>query len=137
MEQRSESRVKLGEPDIITAGERRSEPRIEASTSVVITPLAAVATRFYGSVVNVSTGGVRVHCNTQLKELPKAGEVCRVQSRGDNMLCEVRNSAVAEAGADLGLQIVHWGNAGELKHLLSEPGCSSSRLAPMRSVMAA
>jgi hypothetical protein len=28
------------------------------------------------------------------------------------MLCEVRNSAVAEAGADLGLQIVHRGNAG-------------------------
>jgi hypothetical protein len=134
MEQRSESRLKLGEPDIITAEERRSEPRIEASTSVVITPLAAVATRFYGSVVNVSAGGVRVHCNTQLKELPKAGAVCRVQSRGDIMLCEVRNTVVVEAGAVLGLQIVHWGNAGELKHLLSE---SASRPAGMRTVMAA
>jgi hypothetical protein len=36
------------------------------------------------------------------------------------MLCEVRNSAVTEAGADLGLQIVHWGGAGELKRLLAE-----------------
>jgi hypothetical protein len=119
---------------MITAQERRSEPRIEASTSVVITPLAAVATRFHGSVVNVSTGGVRVHCKTQLKELPRAGDVCRVQSRGDIMLCEVRNSAVREAGAELGLQIVHWGNAGELKHLLSE---SANRPQGMRSVMAA
>jgi hypothetical protein len=36
------------------------------------------------------------------------------------MLCEVRNFAVTVAGADLGLQIVHWGGAGELKRLLSE-----------------
>jgi hypothetical protein len=129
--------MKLGEPAMITAEERRAETRIEANASVVITPLAAVGTRFYGSVVNVSTGGVRVHCDTQLKELPKAGEVCRIQSRGDIMLCEVRNFAVREAGADLGLRIVHWSNAGELKHLLSETGCSTSRPAAMRSVMAA
>ena len=122
---------------MITAEERRSETRIEASASVVITPLAAVGTRFYGSVVNVSTSGVRVHCDTQLKALLRAGEVCRIQSRGDIMLCEVRNFAVAEVGADLGLQIVHWGNAGELKHLLSEAGSSTSRTAAVRSVMAA
>jgi PilZ domain len=122
---------------MITAEERRSEPRIEASASVVITPLAAVGTRFYGSVVNVSTGGVRVHCDTQLKELPRAGEVCRVQSRGDTMLCELRNAAVAAAGADLGFQIVHWGNAGELKRLISETGTSDTRPSGMRSVMAA
>lgn len=118
----SESRVRLREPDLIRAEERRSEQRIEASTSVVITPLAAVAARLHGSVVNVSTRGVRVHCDTQLKELPRAGEVYRVQSRGDLMLCEVRNFAVTEAGADLGLRIVHWGVAGELKRLLSEKG---------------
>ena len=107
---------------MITAEERRSEPRIEASTSVLITPLAAVATCFHGCIVNVSTRGVRVHCDTGLKELPRPGEVYRVQSRGDLMLCEVRNSSVTEAGADLGLQIVHWGGAGELKRLLSETG---------------
>jgi hypothetical protein len=107
---------------MITAEERRSEPRIEASTSVLITPLAAVATRLHGSVVNVSTRGVRVHCDTELKELPRAGEVYRVQSRGDQMLCEVRNAAITETGADLGLQIVHWNGAGELKRLLSKTG---------------
>jgi hypothetical protein len=105
---------------MITAEERRSEPRIEANTSVLITPLAAVATRLHGSVVNVSTRGVRVHCDRELKDLPRAGEVYRIQSGGDLMLCEVRNSAVTEAGADLGFQIVHWGGTGELKRLLSQ-----------------
>jgi hypothetical protein len=120
VEQRFEWRVKLGKPDMMTAEERRSEPRIEASTSVLITPLAAVATRLHGSVVNVSTRGVRVRCDKEFKELPRAGDVYRVQSGGDLMLCEVRNSAVTEAGADLGLQIVHWSGAGELKRMLSE-----------------
>jgi hypothetical protein len=104
---------------MITAEERRSERRIETSASVLITPLAAVGTRFHGSIVNVSTRGVRVHCDTELNELPRAGEVYRVQSCGDLMLCEVRNSAVTGAGVDLGLQIVHWGGAGELKRLLT------------------
>jgi PilZ domain len=100
--------------------ERRSEPRIEASAAVLITPLAAVATRYHGSIVNVSTHGVRVHCDTELKELPRAGDVYRVQSGGDLMLCEVRHSRVTDNGAVLGLQIVHWDDAGELKRLLSE-----------------
>jgi|SRR5580692_10260579 hypothetical protein len=98
--------------------ERRSEPRIAAGTSVVATPLAEVATRLHGSVVNVSTRGVRVHFDARLKELPRAGDVYRVQSRDDLMLCEVRYSEVAEAGADLGFQVVHWGDAGELKRLV-------------------
>jgi hypothetical protein len=102
----------------MNAEERRSERRAEASVSVVITPLAAVATRFEGSVVDVSTGGVRVHLETQLRELPRTGEVYRVQSRDDIMLCEVRHAEVAGAGADLGLQIVHWSKTGELKRLI-------------------
>jgi len=100
--------------------ERRSEPRIETSTSVVMTPLAAVVTRLHGSVVNVSAQGVRVHFDTRLDELPRAGEVFRVQSRDDLMLCEVRHSKVAESGADLGLQIVYWSNPGELNRLVQD-----------------
>jgi hypothetical protein len=98
--------------------ERRSESRIEANASVVVTPLAAVATRLHGSVVNVSNRGIKVHFNTRLKALPRPGEVFRVQTRDDLLLCEVRHSEAAEAGADLGLQIVHWGDAGELKRLV-------------------
>jgi hypothetical protein len=100
--------------------ERRTERRIEASASVVLTPLAAVATRLGGSVVNVSTGGVRVHVNTQLKQLPRVGEVYRVQSQDDQMLCEVRNAEIYEAGAAFGLQIVYWGNSGSLRRLVSD-----------------
>src|SRR5580704_11379153 len=98
--------------------ERRSEPRIEASTSVVVTPLAAVATHLNGAVVNLSTRGVRVHFAKRWTEPPRVGEIFRVQSRDDLLLCEVRHTAVAGEGADLGLQIVHWGGVGELQRLV-------------------
>jgi hypothetical protein len=98
--------------------DRRSEPRIETSSSVVMTPLAAVTIRIEGSIINVSDGGVRVRVDTQLKQLPRTGEVYRVQTQDDVMLCEVRNSEVAGVGAELGLQIVHWADAGKLKRLV-------------------
>ena len=66
--------------------ERRSEPRIESSASVVMTPLAAVTTRLHGSLVNVSTRGIRVHFDKPLNDVPKAGEVYRVHSGDDLML---------------------------------------------------
>jgi PilZ domain len=100
--------------------ERRSEPRIQARTPVVVTPLAAVATRLHGSVVNVSPNGVRVHFDVLFDEEPRPGDVYRIQSRHDLMLCEVRYFEVAGSGADLGLQIVHWGEAGELKRLIQD-----------------
>jgi hypothetical protein len=98
--------------------ERRSEERAKANASVVITPLASVAIRFEGSVVDVSTRGVRVHVETQLQELPRTGDVYRVQSGDDIMLCEVRHAEVAGAGADLGLLILHWSKEGKLKRLI-------------------
>lgn len=100
--------------------ERRSEPRIAVGTSVVVTPLAAVATRLRGSVVNVSTRGIRVHFDIRMKEVPRPGEVFRVQTRDDLMLCEVRYFEDAGTGADLGLQIVHWGGVGELNRLVQD-----------------
>ena len=110
-------RVKL-HSNLTKWDERRSEPRIKARASVVMTPLASVATRFNGSVLNVSTRGVRVHVATQFKQLPRVGEIFRIQGRDDVMLGEVRNAEVEEAGTVFGLQIVHWGNTGELKRLV-------------------
>ena len=98
--------------------ERRSERRIEARASVVMTPLAAVATRINGSVVNVSARGVRVHVGTQFKQLPRIGEIFRIQGRDDLMLGEVRHAEVEEMGVAFGLQIVHWSNTGELRRLV-------------------
>jgi len=68
--------------------------------------LADVLTRLHGAVVTVSTCGVKVHFETRPKEQPRAGEIYRVQSRDDLILCEVRCVEVAGAGADIGLQIV-------------------------------
>jgi hypothetical protein len=87
---------------------------------VVVTPLAAVATRLRGEVVNVSARGIRVHFEIRLKEMPRAGEVFRVQTRDDLMLCEVRYFEAAGTGAYLGLQIVHWGGTGELNRLVQD-----------------
>ncbi len=131
MEQLIESRATAvtPTPGLIKADERRSEPRIETSTSVVMTPLAAVTTRIHGSVVDVSARGVRVRFDKNLKNLPRAGEVYRVQSRGDIMLCEVCHAKVVEAGADLGLKIVHWGDSGELKRLVQKHGSGKSAAA--------
>ena len=100
------------------ADERRSEPRIEARASVVMTPLAAVNTRLEGAVVEISARGVKVQFDKQLNTLPRSGEIYRVQSRDDIMLCEVRHAEVSGAGAALGLQIVHWSNGGQLKRLV-------------------
>ena len=107
--------------------ERRSEPRIEAGASVVMTPLAAVATRLHGIVVNVSTRGVKVHFDTLLNEQPRAGDVYRVQSGDDLILCEVRYCEVAGEDADLGLEIVHWVSAGELNRLVQDHLQSAGR----------
>jgi hypothetical protein len=129
IESRAEAAMIAPNPELIKADERRSEPRIETSTSVVMTPLAAVTTRIHGSVVDVSARGVRVHFDKDLKNLPRTGEVYRVQSRDDIMLCEVRHAQAADAGADLGLKIVHWGDAGELKRLVQKHAVGKSAVA--------
>jgi hypothetical protein len=121
--ERLEALVEPSDAAIVTANlkswkERRSEPRIEARASVVMTPLAAVATRLNGSVVNVSARGVRVHVPTQFKQLPRVGEIFRIQGRDDLILGEVRHAEAEEAGTVFGLQIVHWGNTGELRRLV-------------------
>jgi hypothetical protein len=111
----------------MNTAERRSEPRIAAGVAVVLTPLASVATRLRGSVVNVSARGVKVHFEANLEKLPRAGTVYRIQSRGDLILGEVRYSTVADAGADLGLHIIHWGDAGELKRLVENHQPAAAR----------
>lgn len=85
---------------------------------MVMTPLAAVNTRLKGAVVEVSTRGVRVYFEKLLKELPRLGEVYRLQSSDDLILCEVRHAEVSGAGASMGFQIVHWSSGGQLKKLV-------------------
>src|SRR5437867_11471803 len=95
--------------------ERRAEPRLTVNAKVEITPLAAVAKRFHGTVVNASGKGLEVHIDNGLKESPRLGEVFRVQTGDDLMLCEVRRSTADGPALRLGLQIVHWAKVGQLK----------------------
>ncbi len=84
-----------------------------------MTPLATVATHLRGTVINVSGRGLQVRV-AALKELPRTGDVYRIQSGNDLILCEVRYGHLTGAGAELGFQIVHWAKAGELSRVLKE-----------------
>jgi hypothetical protein len=98
--------------------ERRSEPRIDVKAPVVMTPLATVTTRLSGHVVNVSGRGLKVRVDGGLNGKPASGEVYRVQTGDDLMLCEVRNWQLEGEGAAIGFQILHWGDLGELNRVI-------------------
>jgi len=98
--------------------ERRSEPRIDVKAPVVMTPLATVTTRLSGHVVNVSGRGLKVRVDAGLKGKPASGEVYRVQTGDDLMLCEVRNWQGEGEGGAIGFQILHWGDLGELSRVI-------------------
>src|SRR5260370_11726390 len=73
------------------AREQRSEPRIEADAPALMIPLADVATRFRGRVLDISRRGVKVRTSEPLKLQPKIGDVYRILSGDDVLLCEVRH----------------------------------------------
>ncbi len=100
--------------------ERRAEPRIPVNGQVTMTPLAAVATRLRGTVVNVSGRGLQVLLEDALRPIPRNGDVYRIECGDDLMLCEVRRGEVNDAGTELGFQILHWAKVGELNRLLKE-----------------
>jgi hypothetical protein len=100
------------------ADERRSDPRFEAGVPVVVIPLADVATRWPGRVMDVSRSGCKVHVDVFMDQLPRTGDACRLQTGKDVILCEIRHCRVEGEGSDLGLKIIHWGSAGELDRLI-------------------
>jgi hypothetical protein len=97
--------------------ERRAEPRIIIAAPAVITPLAAVATRLNGQVVDVSFHGVKVRVAELTGGLPRVGDVFRILSARDLMLCEVRHWQLQVEGTDIGFRILQWSDAGELKRV--------------------
>jgi hypothetical protein len=94
--------------------ERRKEPRVEVDAPAVMTPLAAVATRVNGQVLNVSTGGLRVRVPKSVLRHLRVGEVFRIHSTRDLMLCEVCYAEPRNEGTDIGFRIVYWSAIGEL-----------------------
>jgi hypothetical protein len=98
--------------------ERRSEPRIEAGLAVVVIPLADVASRWLGQVVNVSRCGLKIHVDALLDPLPRAGDAYRIQAGEETLLCEVRRYQVEDKGGSLGLKVIRWGGSGALDRLI-------------------
>jgi hypothetical protein len=94
--------------------ERRNESRAEVDSAAVLTPLAAVANRLGGQIVNVSSRGVKVHLAELLTTPPRVGDVYRIVSDRDTMLCEVRYSESRKDATDIGFQILHWREMGQL-----------------------
>jgi hypothetical protein len=100
--------------------ERRTEPRLEAEAPVVMTPLSAVTTRLHGSVVNVSDRGLKVQATALTDQHLTTGNIYRVQSGDDLMLCEIRHRRLDGENVNIGFAILHWVSAGKLNQLVKE-----------------
>jgi hypothetical protein len=98
--------------------EQRSEPRIEADAPALMIPLADVGTRFRGRVLDISRRGIKVRTSEPLKPQPKIGDIYRILSGDDVLLCEVRHCQLLWEGAELGFRIVHRLSSGELNSLV-------------------
>lgn len=86
---------------------RRSDPRIQVGVPVVVIPLADVATRWPGRVVELSQGGCKVHVDEGfINQLPRSGDACRLQTRKDLILCEIHHCQSGDQGSDLGLKVM-------------------------------
>jgi hypothetical protein len=98
--------------------ERRRETRSEVDAPAEITPLAKVSARLTGQVINVSSRGVRVRVAQPLTSLPRVGDVYRVLSTNDRMLCEIIHWLSNGESTDIGFRIVHWTDPGPLNRLV-------------------
>jgi hypothetical protein len=101
--------------------ERRQDPRIEITEALVtITPLSAVTSHTRGLVVDVSARGLKVHADGISETSLVNGDVYRVQSGDDLMLCEMRHRRFEGDCGDIGFAILHWVSAGKLNRLVHE-----------------
>lgn len=98
--------------------ERRRDPRCQVDAPAEITPLATVSTRLSGHVINVSARGLRVRLAQPLSGRPRAGDVYRVLSSTDRMLCEVSHWLSNGDSTDIGFRILHWSDMGQLNHIV-------------------
>ena len=87
---------------------------------MTITPLSAVANCMRGLVVDVSLRGLKVHADGISENSLVNGDVYRIQSGDDLMLCEIRHRRLAGDAVDIGFAIIHWMSAGKLNRLVNE-----------------
>src|SRR5580658_10121895 len=98
--------------------ERRQETRCKVDAPAEIAPLAAVSGRLTGQVINVSSRGVRIRVAQPLTSLPHVGDIYRVLSTNDRMLCEIIHWLSNGESTDIGFRIVHWTDPGPLNRLV-------------------
>lgn len=98
--------------------ERRRETRCKVDSPAEVTPLAAVNQRLSGQVINVSARGVRVRVDQPLSGNPRVGDVYRVLSSNDRMLCEISNWLPNGESTDMGFRILHWSDMGQLNRIV-------------------
>ena len=87
---------------------------------MTITPLSAVTNRIRALVVDVSVRGLKVHADGLTEKELAAGDVYRVQTGDDLMLCEIRHRRLEGESVDIGFAILHWVSAGKLNRLVTE-----------------
>ncbi len=71
-----------------------------------------------GHVINVSARGVRVRLAQPLSGCPRAGDVYRVHSSNDRMLCEITHWLSNGESTDVGFRILHWSDTGQLNRVV-------------------
>jgi hypothetical protein len=98
--------------------DRRREIRCKVDAPAEITPLATVSTRLTGQVINVSSRGVRIRVDQPLTSRPRVGDVYRVLSSDDRILCEIIHWLSNGESTDIGFRIVHWSDRGQLNHIV-------------------
>lgn len=106
--------------------DRRKEPRIDVNAPAVLTPLAAVAAQMNGQVINVSSHGIKVRVVEMMSGQPRIGDVYRILSGRDDMLCEISHWRPERQGAEIGFRILHWSDTGELNRIIRAQKRSSS-----------
>jgi hypothetical protein len=108
--------------------ERRRESRFHVDAPAALKPLGSVGvTGLEGQVVNVSSHGVRIRVAGPSVGTPQAGDLYRIRSSDDRMLCQVVNSLSGIHGTDIGFRIVYWSETGELDRVVADHSKAGSR----------
>lgn len=105
--------------------ERRREQRFYVAAPAALKPVGSVAASLQGEVVDVSGHGVRVRV-AGLTATPKAGDLYRILSSDDRMLCQVAHTFPGAKGTDIGFKIVYWSETGKLNQVVA------NRVQPVR-----
>jgi PilZ domain len=94
--------------------ERRSQPRIEANATVLVTPIGSEHLQLSGTLENISDSGLMVALEAPIP----VGESVRIDSGDSLMISEVCHCEQRGQRHMVGFIVGEWTNKGTLKTLL-------------------